>query len=82
MLGAEGLHSDAQLHRRVAVDAHKLVVLQLDDIALLSGQKLGNLGQLSGLIRQKHRNRKDPVSLDEAVLDDGGHGDHVHISAA
>ena len=34
VLRAEGLQRDAKLHCRIAVGAYKLVVLQLDDIAL------------------------------------------------
>ena len=36
---------------------------------------------LAGAIGQKRRNREHAVALDEAVLNDGRHGDNVHVAA-
>ena len=82
MLRPKRLHGDAQLHRRIPVGADKLVVLQLDDIALLLRNGGGHPHQLARLIRKQDGYGKDPVSLDQSVLYDGGHGDHVHIASA
>ena len=66
----------------LVVDADELVVFQTDYIALLFGEKCGNLGQLAWLVRKQDGYGEDSVSLDQAVLHDGGHGDDVHIAAA
>ena len=54
MFCTESLHCNPQLHRCIAVGGHKLVMLQFNDIALLSGNGICNLAQLSRLIRQEH----------------------------
>ena len=82
MVCAEGLERDAELHGRIAVDGHKLVVLQLDDVAADFGDQAGDPVQFAGLVRQEDRDRKDPVAEDQALLHDGGHGDDIHIAAA
>ena len=82
VVGAVSLHCDAQLHSRVSVDADDLVVFQTDYVALLFGEKCGNLGQLAWLVRKQDGYGEDSVSLDQAVLYDGGHGDDIHVAAA
>ena len=47
---AEGLQCDPQLHAALAVDVDKLVVLQLDDVAVLLGDDLGHPQQLAGAV--------------------------------
>ena len=82
VLGAEGFYGDAQLHALLAVRADELVVVKLDDVALLLGDELGHLYQLAGLVRKDGGDCEDPVSLDQAELYHGGHGDDIHIAAA
>ena len=81
MLCAEGLQRHLQLHAVLAVDVDKLVVLQLDDVALQIGNQLGYPQQLAGAVRQMDREGEHPAAVDESVLNDGGHGDNVHIAA-
>ena len=82
MLRPECLHGDTQFHRRIPVCADKLVVLQLDHVALFLRDGGGHPHQLARLVWKQDGYGKDPVSLDEPVLYDGGHGDHVHIASA
>ena len=82
VLGAEGFYGDAQLHALLAVRADELVVVQLDDVALLLGDELSHLYQLAGLVRKDGGDCEDPVSLDQTELYHGGHGDDIHIAAA
>ena len=82
MFRTEGLQRDAQLHRRIAVDADELVVLQPDDIALIFGNDLSHAHQRARLIGQQYGYGKDPIPLDKAMLYHRGHGDHVHVAAA
>ena len=82
MLGSEGLDGKPQLYRRIPVGADKLVVLQLDNVALGICHGLGCTHQFARFIRQQHGHGEDPVALDQAVLYHGGHGDDIHISAA
>ena len=82
MLSTEGLDGDTQLHALVPVGTDKLIVIKLDDIAVLVGDDLGDLDHLSGLVRKHGGYGEDTVSLDQAELYHGGHGDDVHISAA
>ena len=81
MLGAKALERNTEFHCRAAVRCHKLVVLQLDDVALLCGNRCRNLGQFSRLIRQKYRHGEDTVAENESLLYHGGHRDDVHVAA-
>ena len=82
VVGAVSLQCDAQFHSRISVDADELVVFQTDYVALLFGEKCGNLGQLAWFVRKQDGDGKDSVSLDQAVLYDGGHSDDIHVAAA
>ena len=82
MLCAECLHRDTQFHGSISVRAYKLVMLQLDHIALGIGDRGCDTHQLTRLIRKQDRYREDAVSLDQAVLYDRGHGDHIHVASA
>ena len=82
MAGAVGFHGDSQFHRRLPVDADELVVLQLDDIAVLVGDGGCDLDQFSCLVRKQYGDGEDTILLDQSVLYHGGHGDHVHVAAA
>ena len=57
-------------------------MLELDDIAVDIRDQAGYPVQLARLVRQQDGDRKDPVAQDQALLDDRGHGDDVHIAAA
>ena len=81
MVGAEGLEGDAQLYGRVPVRGDELIVLELDDIPLLFRDGLGHGRQFPGLVGKKDGNRENPVPHDQAMLNDGGHGDDIHIPA-
>lgn len=72
MFGSKCFHGDPKLYGSIAVDADKLVVLQLDDISMLLCQQIRYPRQLAGLIRQKDGYGKYPVSLNQSVLYDGG----------
>ena len=50
MLVAEGLQGDPQLNAGLTVDVDKLVVFQLDDIAVVAGQNLGYRQQRAGAV--------------------------------
>lgn len=65
----------------LAVDVDELVVFQLDDVALFFGHDAGHLEQLAGAVRQLDGEGEHPAPIDEAVLNQGGHGDNVHIAA-
>ena len=79
---AEGLQRYPQLHAALAVDVDELVVLQLDDVAVLLGDDAGHVQQLTGPVRQMDGEGEHPAPVDEAVLHQGGDGDHIHIAAA
>ena len=77
---AEGLQRHPQFHAALTVDVDKLVVLQLDDIAALPGHDGGDLQQLAGAVGKLHREGEDAPAVQQAVLDQGGDGDPVHIA--
>ena len=81
MLFSVCLDRDRQLDGGVAVDAHKLVVLELDDVAVLLGDHAGHAHEHARAIGQKDAHGEDAAALDQAVLDDGAHGDDVHVAA-
>ena len=70
---AESLHCYTKFHRCVSVCAYKLVVLQLDHIALLVRNCSGHTHQLTRLVRKQYGYGEDTVSLDQAVLYDGSY---------
>ena len=78
MFCSESFQRNAKLHGGVPVRADELVMLQLNDIALLFGNDLRDADKLTRFIRQKHGNRKNTVSLNQAVLHNGGHRDYIH----
>ena len=80
MVGTEGFHSDPKFHGCVSVGAYELVVVQFDDVALVLGDDAGYAYEFAWLIRDEDGDGEDSVSLDEAVLYYGGHGNHIHIS--
>ena len=82
MLMAECLHSDNQLHRRVAVDADKLVMFQFNNIALLLRNQRRNIRKLTRFVRQKHGNGENPAPRNQPMLYNRGHRNHIHIAAA
>ena len=82
VLCSKGLYRDAELHAFLAVCADELVVVQFDDVALLFSDELGYLYQLARFIRKHGGYGKDTVSLNQTELNDGGHGDDVHVAAA
>ena len=82
MVGSEGLHGNPEFNRCVAVSAVELIVLQLDDIAPILSDDGGHPYKLSRTVRQKDRDGEDSVSRDQTVLNDGGHGDDIHVAAA
>ena len=57
-------------------------MLELDHIAVDFRDDPGDPVQLTRLVGEKHRNRKDPVSHNESLLHHARHGDDVHIAAA
>ena len=78
---AEGLQGDPQLHAALAVDVDELVVLQPDDVAVGLGHDLGHPQQLAGTVGQLDGEGEHPAPVDQPVLHQGGHGDHVHVAA-
>ena len=56
-------------------------MLALDDISALLRDDLRDPRQLTGTIRKQHGHRKDAVSLNETVLNQGCHGNHIHVAA-
>ena len=81
MLVAEGFQSDPQFHFAQPVDADKLVVIQLDDIALLLGHDFCHMEQLAGAVGQHDGEGEYPAAVDQPVLHQAGHGDHIHVAA-
>ena len=79
---AESFKCDPQFHCRIAVDGNELVVLELNDISVDAGNDPGYSVQFARLVGKAHRDREDPVSHDETLLNDAGHCDDVHIAAA
>ena len=82
MLGSKRLHRNTQFHSRITVGTYKLVMIQLDDVALGIGYCCRNSHQFARLIRKQYGYGEDPVSLDQAMLNDGRHGNHIHVAAA
>ncbi len=82
MLRAKSFHCDLEFHRRVPVGGHKLVMFELDHIAVLLRDNACHTAQFTRLIRQKHRYGKNPVPEDQPLLYYRRHGDHIHIAAA
>ena len=82
VVGAEGLHGDFQFYGGVTVGAEELVVVEADDISADVGDELGYAGEFARLIGKQDGDGKDTVSGDQAVLDNAGHGDEVHVAAA
>ena len=64
VFGAKGLHGDTKLHSRIPVGADKLIVIQLDNVALCVCDGLSHPYQFTRLVRKQYRYREDPVSLD------------------
>ena len=56
-------------------------MLQLDDVAVLPGQDIGDAEQGTGTVGEEDGEGEDAAPHDQAVLDQGGHGDHVHVAA-
>ena len=81
MFCTEGFESNTKLHGRASVDADKLVVLELDDVAAYGRDDTCHLLQFARFVRQQNRNREDPVAVNESLLDDRGHCDDIHIAA-
>ena len=82
MVCTKCLQSDLQLHSRITVGAYKLVVIHLDNISLILCDNGSHTYQLTWLIRDQNRYGNDSVTLDQTMLYNGRHGDHIHISAA
>ena len=57
-------------------------MVQFDDVALLFSDELSHLHQLARFVGKNGGYGKDTVSLNQAELHDGGHGDDVHVAAA
>ena len=81
MLASEGFQRDCKLHRRITVGADKLVVVKTDHVALVFGDDAGDAHQFARLVREHNREGEDPVSLDQAMLHNGGHRDDIHVTA-
>ena len=64
MLGSECLHRDTQLHSRIPVGADKLIMFQFDDISFFVCNDRCHSYQFARLVRKKHCNRENTVSLD------------------
>ena len=79
---SECFHSDPKFYGCISVCAYKLVVIQFDNVTLVLGDDTGYAYEFAWLVRDKDGNGEDSVTLDEAVLYYGGHGDHIHVSAA
>ena len=80
MVVPEGLQGDTQLHTGLAVDVDELVVLQLNDIAVVLGQYTGHPHQLAGAVGKLDGKGEDTAPADEPVLDQRGHGDDIHVA--
>ena len=62
MLCTKALHRNAQLHCSTSVDGNKLVVGQLDNVAVLFCNNSSYLAQFARLVRKQNGNREDTVS--------------------
>ena len=82
VVSAIRFHGDPQFHRCISVDRNKLIMFQLDDVTVLIGDGSRYFHKFSGLVRQQYRYGEDAILLDQAVLHDGGHSDHIHVAAA
>ena len=82
MFRSKGFHGDGEKDPGRTVYIGEYVMIQLDHIALELCNQGRYVGQLARLIGQHHRNRKDTVPQDQAILDHSGHGQHIHIAAA
>ena len=77
-----GFQRDPKFNGGISVDGDKLIMLQLNYIPVYIRDYTGNSAQLARFIRQKYGHGKNPVPHNQALLYHGGHGDHIHISAA
>ena len=81
MFGSEGFDRYTEFNRSISVDRNELVMLELNDVSALLRKYSGNLGKHSRLIGKKYGYGKDPVSCDKSVLNNGTHGDDIHVSS-
>lgn len=58
MIGSKGLHSYFQLYGRITVGGNKLVMVKLNNIALILSYDACHTYQLSCFIRNQYRNCK------------------------
>ena len=82
MICAKSLQCDLKFHCRISVRAYKLVMIQLDNIALSPGDHACHAYQFARLIRNEHRYCEDSVSLDQTMLNNRRHGNNIHVSTA
>ena len=57
-------------------------MLQLDNISLLSCDDSGHFTKLTRLIRKQYRYSKDSVTENKSLLNNGRHGNDIHVSTA
>ena len=82
VLGAEGFEGNTKLHGCASVGGYKLVVLQLDNVAVFLCHNARNLAELARLVGKQYGYCENAVTENQSLLNNGGHGDHIHISAA
>ena len=82
VLGAEGFEGNTKLHGCASVGGYKLVVLQLDNVAVLLCHNTRNLAELARLVGKQDGNGKDTVPENQTLLYHGGHGNDIHIASA
>ena len=82
MICAKSHQCNLKLHSRISVSAYKLVMIQLDNIALRLGDHACHTYQFTRLIWNEHRYCEDSVSLDQTMLNNRRHGNNIHVSTA
>lgn len=80
VFAAKCFNGYTQLYGSVAVGGNKLVVIEAYDIAVAVSYGLRNTHQFAGAVGEQHRNGKDAVALNEAMLHHGSHRDYVHVA--
>ena len=80
MIRTKRLQRNLKFHSRISVRTYKLVMIQLNNIPLRLRNHTCHTHQFTRLIRNQNRNRKDSVPLDQTMLHNRRHRDHIHIS--
>ena len=78
---AKGFQSYFQLYASLPIQVDKLIVLQLDGVAVFLGQYFSHMQKFTRPVGKHDREGEYPPAPYQAVLNQGGDGDYVHIAA-